>query len=179
VRGIGSTNYAVVLPEGTLLAVRTISTLSTNVQEAGQKFTASLSQPVLLAGREIVARGAQVEGTIVDADKGGRVKGVAGLTVRLTGLQVGGQFVDISTNTVTRNARTTKKTDAVKIAVGSGVGAAIGAIAGGGKGAAIGAAAGGGAGSGVVLATRGEPAAIASETLLNFELQAPLTVAGK
>jgi hypothetical protein len=167
---------AVTLPAGTSLVVRTSSMLSTKTQEAGQTFTASLEQPLLHDGREIASKGARVEGKIVTADDGGRVKGVASLTVRLTGVQTSGQLLDISTNTVTRNARTTKRKDAAEIAIGAGVGAAIGALAGGGKGAAIGAAAGGGAGSGVVLATHGEPAEIPSETLLTFELRTPATV---
>jgi hypothetical protein len=76
-------------------------------------------------------------------------------------------------------AKGTKKEDAVKVGVGSGIGAAIGAIAGGGKGAAIGAGVGAGAGTGVVLATKGDPAVIPSESALTFQLKAPLTVARK
>jgi hypothetical protein len=169
----------VVLPEGTVLVVRTTSTLSTKTQESGQTFSASLQQPLMLGGREIAPKGADVEGRIVDADEGGRVKGVASLTVGLTGLEVGGKSLDIATNTVTREAGTTKQEDATKVAIGSGVGAVIGAIAGGGKGAAIGAAAGGGAGTGVVLATRGDPAVIPSESVLTFALRAPLTITRK
>ena len=88
-----------------------------------------------------------------------------------------GRVVGISTNTITREAKNTKGKDALKIGIGSGIGAAIGAIAGGGKGAAIGAGAGAGAGTGVVLATRGDPAVIPSETVLRFALRAPITVA--
>jgi len=169
----------VVLPEGTVLAVRTTSAISTKTQESGEKFSSTLEQPLSIDGREIAARGSQVEGLIVNADKGGRVKGVASLTVRLTALHAGGRVIEISTNTVTRKAKTTKGRDATEIAVGTGIGAAIGAIAGGGQGAAIGAGAGGGAGTGVVLATRGAAAVIPAETQLRFELRAPVTIAGK
>jgi len=166
----------VTLPEGTPLAVRTTIALSTNTQEAGQMFTAHLEQPVVHGGREIAPKGAEVEGKIVEADKGGRVKDRASLAVQLTRLQTAGGDLEISTSTITREAKATKGKDATKIGIGSGVGAAIGAIAGGGKGAAIGAAAGAGAGTGVVLATRGDPAVIPSETVLKFELRAPLTI---
>ena len=142
-------------------------------------FTVHLEQPLVHGGREIAPKGAEVEGKIVEADKGGRVEGRASLAVQLTKLHTaGGQVVEILTSTITREANATKGKDAVKIGIGSGVGAAIGAIAGGGKGAAIGAAAGAGAGTGVVLATRGAPAVIPSETVLNFELRAPVTVTG-
>jgi hypothetical protein len=170
----------VILPEGTALAVRTTTALSTNSHVAGQTFIGHLERPLLLDGREIAPSGAEVEGTVVESDKGGRVKGRARLAVQLTRLHTaGGQVVEISTNSVSRLARATKKEDAAKIGIGGGVGAAIGAIAGGGKGAAIGAAAGAGAGTGVVLGTRGKPAVIGSETLLNFALRAPATVAAK
>ena len=56
------------------------------------------------------------------------------------------------------------------------VGTVIGAIAGGGKGAAIGALAGGGAGTGVVLATRGDPAVLPSESVINTKLASPFSV---
>lgn len=175
VRKSGATD-TVILPEGTPLAVRTNSVLSTNSQETGQSFAANLEQPLLQDGREIAPKGANVQGKIVEADKGGRVKGVASMTVELSALRVGGQLIYISTNSVTHNARTTKRKDAVEIGIGAGIGAAIGAIAGGGKGAAIGAGAGGAAGTGVVLATHGEPAVIPSESLLNFTLSSPISV---
>jgi len=175
VRKSGATD-TVILPEGTPLVVRINSALSTDSQEAGQSFTASLEQPVLQDGREVAAKGAAVEGKIVDADKGGRVKGVASLTVELNALRMGGQLIYISTNSVTHEAGATKRKDTVKIGIGAGVGAAIGAIAGGGKGAAIGAGAGGAAGTGVVLATHGDPAVIPSESLLSFTLSAAVQV---
>lgn len=171
-------NPVVVLPEGTILAVRTTNTLSTQSQVSGQSFTAHLVGPLLLNGREIAGTGAEVEGRIVDADKGGRVKDVASIAVQLTRLRLAdGHMIDISTSTLSFEARTTKGKDATKIGIGSGVGAAIGAIAGGAKGAAIGAAAGAGAGTGAVLATRGDDAVIPSESLLNFTLRSPATIA--
>lgn len=169
---------AVALPAGTGLVVRTTSALSTNTQQAGQAFTAHLEQPLIAGGREIARKGAEVEGRIVESDKGGRVKGRALLAVQLIRLHTtNGKAVEISTGSITRQANATKGKDAAKIGIGSGVGAAIGAIAGGGRGAAIGAAAGAGAGTGVVLATHGGAAVIPSETVLHFVLRAPVTVA--
>lgn len=167
------------LPAGTALVVRTTSTMSTRTQQTGQSFTAHIEQPVLLNGLEVFPKGAMVEGTVVDSDEGGRVKGLAILAVRLTGLhRANGQLVNISTNSLAVEARSTKKKDALKVGIGSGVGAAIGAIAGGGKGAAIGAAAGAGAGTGVVLATHGDSAVIPSESVLRFTLSAAAVLPG-
>jgi hypothetical protein len=135
-----------------------------------------LAEPLIVDGKENASKHAEVDGVVVDADKGGRVKGVASISVRLTKLQAERGPVTIKTGAYTKTAKATKKADAVKVGIGAGIGAAIGAIAGGGKGAAIGAASGGGAGTGVVLATRGEPAVIGSESLITFRLTSPVTV---
>ena len=166
-----------ILPEGTPIRVRLVSTLSTSTQKAGETFEATLDEPLVVGARTVAAKGATVTGKVVESDPGGRVKGVASIAVQLTGLRTeGGQQIEISTGSIGRQARTTKRQDAQKVGIGAGVGAVIGAIAGGGKGAAVGAAAGGGAGTGMVLATRGKSAVLASETVLNFKLLYPVTV---
>jgi len=165
-----------IIPEETPVRVRTTVTLSTKTHRTGDHFSATLMDPLVVANREVAPKGAEVRGIVANSDAGGRVKGRALLTLRLTGIRsAGDEWVDIRTNTFTRVARSTKKRDALKIGLASGAGAAIGAIAGGGKGAAIGAAAGGGAGTGAVLATRGAPAVVSSETPLTFRLAAPAT----
>lgn len=165
------------VPEGTPLRVRTTSTLSTKAVQTGANFTASLEEPLIAGNTVIAPKGALVEGRVVESDPGGRVKGVASMTLQLTSLQLeGGKSMPISSDTVVRQANTTKKKDAMKVGIGAGIGAAIGAIAGGGKGAGIGAAVGSAGGTGAVLATRGEPAVIPAETVLTFSLQTPVTV---
>lgn len=162
---------------GTAIVVSTANDLSTKTAKDGDLFTASLARPIVDGDWVIAKRGATVQGVVVNSDPGGRVKGRASMTVKLRSLQLAdGRTVDLSTNSYTKEAKGTKKKDAAKIGIGAGIGAAIGAIAGGGKGAAIGAGAGGGAGTGLVLATRGDPAVIPSESQLNFRLQGPITV---
>ena len=159
-----------VLDAGTNVKVRTTTTLSTKTNAAGDAFHGSLEAPLTVGGKVVAEKGAKVQGVVASADPGGRVKGVASLSVRLTAIETGKGMVNVETNTVGREARATKRNDAVKVGIGSGIGAAIGAIAGGGRGAAIGAGAGAGAGTGVVLATRGEPAVLPAETVLTFKL---------
>jgi hypothetical protein len=165
------------IPSNTAVTIYTAKTISTKTDKNGDRFTASLASPIADGDWVIAKRGALVEGVVVNSDPGGRVSGVASMTVKLSRLQLAdGRMVNLSTNSYTKEAKSTKKKDAAKIGIGAGIGAAIGAIAGGGKGAAIGAAAGGGAGTGVVLATRGDPAEIPSESQLTFRLQGPITV---
>jgi hypothetical protein len=160
--------------------VHTTSALSTKANKTGESFVCTLAQPIVDGDWVIAERGATVEGTIINSDPGGKVKGVASITVALTRIALAdGGSVAISTSAISRKARSTKKKDAVKIGAGAGIGAAIGALAGGGKGAAIGAAIGGGGGTAVVLATRGDPAVIKGETPLTFRLRTPVTVTKK
>ena len=167
---------AVTLAQGTRIKVRTESELSTKSAKTGDTFSATLAEPIMVDDKVIAPRGARVSGLVVESDPGGRVKGVATLSVRLTRLHVGNQAIEIKTGAFARQAKATKKKDAVKVGIGAGIGAAIGAIAGGGQGAAIGAASGGAAGTGVVLATHGDPAVIGAESVLTFRLTAPVTV---
>jgi hypothetical protein len=164
------------VPEGATVRVRTTTAITTKTAQTGEPFTGHLAEP-LMAGNTVVApKGAQVDGKVVESDPGGRVSGLARLTVRLTALHLDGRTVPVSTATVAREATTSKKKDAAKVGIGAGIGAAIGAIAGGGRGAAIGAGAGAGAGTATVLATRGDAAVIPAESVLTFTLSEPVTV---
>lgn len=172
-----ATRLTVTVPEGTPLQVRTTTLLSTKTAEAGQSFVANLAEPLVVDGKVVAPRGATVKGTVVESDPGGRVRGRAFLSVRLTSIDLAnGHTAEITTSTVGQEAKSSAKKDAAKVGIASGVGAAVGAIAGGGRGAAIGAGAGAAGGTGVVLATRGDPAEIPSESLLTFTLRSPITV---
>jgi hypothetical protein len=165
------------LASGRSIGVYTASTLSSKANKTGESFVCTLSRSIVDGDWVIAEKGATVEGRIVNSDPGGRVKGVASITVALTRLTLAdGRSVSLSTSSFSKRAKSTKKKDAVKIGAGAGIGAAIGAIAGGGKGAGIGAAIGGGAGTATVLATRGDPAVIPGESQLTFKLRAPVTV---
>jgi hypothetical protein len=157
--------------------VRTTSTISTKSHAAGDAFAASLEAPLSAGGVVIAPRGATVQGRVVESDPGGRVSGVAHITVAVDSIRTAeGQTVNLKTDSVRIEAERSRRDDATKVGIATGIGAAVGAIAGGGKGAAIGAATGAGAGTGVVLATRGDAAEIASESVLDFQLTAPVTI---
>jgi hypothetical protein len=157
--------------------VRTTNTLSTKLVKTGERFLATLEDPLVSGDWVIAPKGATVEGRIVESDPGGRVKGLASLAVTLESVTTAdGQRVEIQTSQVSVEAKSSVKKDAVKTGIASGIGAAIGGIAGGGKGAAIGAGVGAGAGVAGTLATRGDPAEIPAETVLRFQLAAPVTV---
>jgi hypothetical protein len=168
------------LAAGTVLSIQTNYTLSTDKQSAGDKFEASLVEPIRDGDWVIAKEGAQVDGLIVASTKGGRVKGSAELEVAITGLTLSdGQHIRIETVLASSAAKSEGKKDAGKVAVTTGVGAIVGLIAGGGKGAAIGAAAGGVGGTALVLGTRGKPAEIPARSLLQFQTTRPVEITEK
>jgi hypothetical protein len=147
-------------------------TLSSERNEPGDDFPATLDEPLIVDGLIVADRGAQVEGRIVDSQRAGRLKGVSHLSCELSRLHTDdGQWIDLKTSEVEREGDSQRNSDLKKVALGAGVGAIIGAIGGGGKGAAIGAGVGGGAGAGAAAAKRGDPVVLRPETRLSFFLE--------
>jgi hypothetical protein len=170
----------VTIPAGTLLAVRIDQTLSSEKNESGDSFRATLDTPLVIDGFVIAERGARAQGRVVEVDRGGRVRGTASMTLELVSLTGSdGQRIRVETQSFARQAQASRGRDAAKVGAAAGIGAAIGAIAGGGKGAAIGAGIGGAAGAGGVMATRGGPAEVPAETRISFKLAQPVTVTEK
>jgi hypothetical protein len=168
------------LAEGTVLTVTTISTLSTDSQAAGNVFKATLAEPIVEGDWVVAREGADVEGVVIAATKGGRVKGTAELEVAITALTLSdGQSVRLDTSMAAAAAKSEKKKDVGKVAITTGAGAIVGAIAGGGKGAAIGAAVGGAGGTAVVMGTRGGPAVIPAGSTLRFKVKKPVEITEK
>ena len=127
------------VPQGTRIAVRLQQGISTEKNNAGDPFEATLDGPLLANGKTLAPAGARVTGLLTDVTDAGRVEGRASLTMTLRHLILGNQDYTLSTQPLTLVARSTKKKDAAIIGGTAAAGALIGAIAGGGKGAAIGA----------------------------------------
>lgn len=169
--------HVVTLNAGTSLNVRLNETLSTDHSSMGDNFSATLNAPLIVDGFIIADKGSRVQGQVVEADRAGRVKGRANMSLELTEISTtDGQRIHIQTNHLLREAAASKKSDAAKIGAGAAIGALIGGLAGGGKGAAIGAGSGGAAGTGLVLGTRGKEVTFPSETPLTFTLSGPVTI---
>ena len=168
---------SVTLQAGITLPVRLGESLSSEHNQAGDTFTATLDAPLTAGGFVIAEKGARVEGRVVEAQKSGHGK-KATLTLELTKLDTSdGQHVAIKTEALRKEGSSTATGDQVGIvAAAAGVGAIIGALAGGGKGAAIGAGAGGAAGGGGVVATRDKAISLPTETKVGFRLSAPVTI---
>ena len=167
----------VVVPAGTNIAIRLIDPIDSERNQTGQSFRATLDSPLADEnGNVVVPAGFDVTGRLDDVKSAGRFAGQSDIIMSLTQLSVHGRSYSLQTNQYTRKASSRGKSTAAKVGGGAAVGAILGGLLGGGKGAAVGATVGAGAGTGVSAATKGQQIVLPSETVLNFQLQAPLSV---
>ena len=161
----------VIAPVGTRISVRTIDGIDSTQSHPGDRFEASLEEPLVIDGNVVVAKGADVYGRLAESKKSGTFTGRSELRLELTGIVVNGQTVPLVTGEYELTGKSRGASTAKRTVGGAAVGSIIGAIAGGGKGAAIGAGVGAGVGAGSEIITKGDQVKVPSETLLDFTLQ--------
>ncbi|MDQ6676959.1 MAG: hypothetical protein M3Z09_06660 [Acidobacteriota bacterium] len=165
------------IPPGTWITARVEQPISSDHNQPGDSFMATLEQPIVVNGLVVARRGQSVSGRVADVLKAGRVKGTSRLGLELTELGLAdGQQVPVKTQLIERRGETSVGRDVGALGVTTGLGAAIGAAAGGGLGAAIGAAAGAAVGTTGVLVTRGRETVVFPEQVLTFRLETPVQI---
>ena len=167
---------SVTVPAGTRISVRTIDNIDSSKNRVGDRFEASLEEPLVVNDKVVVAKGANVYGRLAESKESGTFTGRSELRLELTGIVVNGQTVPVVTGDYEVSGKSRGASTAKRTVGGAAVGSIIGAIAGGGKGAAIGAGAGGGIGAGSEIITKGDQVKVPSETLLEFTLQQSVSV---
>lgn len=165
-----------VIDQGTQLTVRLVDPIDSEKNQTGDTFHATLNAPLTSDGEEAVPAGTDITGHLVSVKSAGKFAGQSELVMQLDSISSGGKTYNLQTDQYKKTGSSRGKNTAEKVGGGAAVGAIIGALAGGGKGAAIGAAAGAGVGGGVQAATKSQQIKLASETVLSFTLQAPVTV---
>ena len=167
-----------ILPAGTRIRVRLGKTLDSKYSRPGERFVAYLADPVVLSGRVVVPRGTEFEGRVVEAKRGGRLKGRGYLGVRLDSFRLHGRTYRIATAADLRESRSHKKRNVEIIGGSAGTGATVGAVAGGGVGALVGAGAGAVVGTTGAFITGRRDVKLPVETPLVFSLRGPVAVRG-
>jgi hypothetical protein len=166
----------VTIPSGTRLSLTLSTAVASDTSKVEDPVRARLAKPIVIEGVNALPKDAELAGSVLEAERSGRVKGLATIAFRFQRLTAWEETHDIQTTRISRQAKSTKKEDATKVGIGAGAGALIGAIAGGGSGAAIGTAVGAGAGTGAVMATRGDEVRLAAGATVTTTLQEPLVV---
>jgi hypothetical protein len=168
---------SVTIPAGQSLLVRMIDGVDSSKNHVGDIFHASLETDLMVGNSVVARKGTDVYGRLAEAKEAGHISGSSELQLELTRIVIDGRDYPVVSSDYTLQGKGRGSNTAKKVGGGAVAGAIIGAIAGGGKGAAIGAGVGSAAGAGVQVLTRGQQVKVPSETVLEFRLQQPATVA--
>jgi hypothetical protein len=166
----------VTVPNGTELVVRLTESLSSDINEKGDTFLASLASPLMIGNQVVVPAGAGVEGKVIDVQGAGRFSGRPRLAIEMSRLTCNGRTYELRSSQYSKQGASRDARTIAAIGGGAGVGAIIGAVLGGGRGAAIGSIIGAGTGTGVQAASKAPEVNLPAETVLSVRLQAPLSV---
>lgn len=157
------------IPAGTQVQVRFIDALSSETAKPGDTFRGTLEQPIVVNGRTLYAKGADVTGQVTRAHRSGRLSDPGELELVLTSIS----NWQVNVQPLRLKGESHTKSNVTKIGGGAALGAIIGGVTGGGKGAAIGAGVGTAAGTGVAAATGKKDTKIESEAVLSWVTAAP------
>ena len=171
---VRSVEERMTIPAGTVLVVRFASDISSKTATVNMHWQGFLDQDLVVGGRLVAGRGAHVYGTVTAVNTGSKMKGKASVTVALTDLQVGEQYVPVAAAPLTASGDASS--GAKKLVGGVALGAAIGAIAHGGEGAAWGAAIGAGVGGAAAASGKVDAAEIPAQVAQTFTLSSPASV---
>jgi hypothetical protein len=162
---------------GTFVMVRVDQMLSSNRNQPGDVFSATLMQPVVVDGVVVAQRGQTVLGRVAEVQKS-KSGHDSRLGLELTGLTLAdGTQATVHSQLVARQGTTTPKGQEVgTVATTTAVGTSVGAAAAWGTGAAAGAGAGAAAGIVGVLLTHNHPTVVYPETALTFRIETPVTI---
>lgn len=157
----------VTVPAGTSIAVTFATEISTKDKVAGDGFTATLANPVIVNGQTIFPAGSPVNGHIVEAVRPGKSSGRGKLVLAYDSIDMGGKSYRINSVGAPIEGKSGTGGDAAKIGGGAAAGAILGKVIGGsGSDAAKGAVIGGAAGTAASLLTRGpDPKVTAGQTV--------------
>ena len=156
------------VPAGTRFMVETLDHLDSSRQKAGHRFRARLAGDMVVDGKVVAPGGSILYGILAEAKKSRRAIGKASLVLMFTDITINGQLVPIQTSAIQAVTDATTKKSASQVARG----AAIGGLADGSSGAKTGAK----VGAGAAIISGGSQVKIPPNTLLEFNLSAPLTV---
>ena len=166
-----------VVSADSVLGLRIDSTVSSEVARIEDPVEARVTRDVRVGDEVAVPSGTRVLGSVVQVERGGKMKTKARIGIRFHTLVMDdGTRLTMSTEAVYREGKSPGQESAAKVGAAAVGGAILGAIIGGGKGAAIGGSIGAAGGSAAMMAGDRNPAVLSSGTALTVRLRQPVTV---
>lgn len=169
--------HMVGIPAGTELTLALDTTLSSETSHAGDTFSATVVEPIVMDGREVIPAGSTIEGRVTDAAPAKRGAGEAKLALSFGALRLAsgyhtsivGSFQEVSASKKGRNAAV--------IGGSAAGGALLGRILGKDtRSTVIGAIIGGGIGTAVLVGKEREQAVLPADTPFGIRLEQAIQV---
>jgi len=166
-----------VVSADSVIGLRVENTINSEVARVEDPVEARVTRDVNVGSQVAIPAGARVLGSVIQVERGGKMKTAARIGVRFHTLVLPDfTRLPLQTEAVYREGKSPGQESAAKVGAAAVGGAILGAIIGGGKGAAIGGAVGAAGGSGAVMAGSRNPAVLTAGTALTIRLNQPLTV---
>ncbi len=167
----------VTVPSESVLGLQIQTAVSSETARVEDRVDARVTRDIRVDDRVAIPAGTQALGTVVQVERGGKVKDRAHFAIRFNTLVLpDGNRVSLNAEAVHREGPSPANKSAAKIGGATVGGAILGAILGGGKGAAIGGAIGAGGGTAAAMAGDREPATLPAGSIVNIRLMSPVTV---
>jgi hypothetical protein len=165
------------VPADAVLGLQIERTISSEVARVEDRVEARVTRDVRVADRVAIPAGSMVQGSVMEVERGGKVKERAKLGIRFhTVVLADGTRLAIKTDSVVREGASPSSESAAKIGGAAAGGAILGAILGGGKGAVLGGMAGAAGGTAATMAGGRNPAILPAGTTVSVRVQQPVSV---
>jgi hypothetical protein len=152
-------------------------TISSEVAKVEDRVEARVTRDVRVGGRVAIPAGSIVQGSVMEVERGGKLKERAKLGIRFhTVVLADGTRLNIKTDSVVREGASPSNESAAKIGGAAVGGAILGAILGGGKGAVLGGTIGAAGGTAAQMAGNRNPAVLPAGTTVSVRVQQPVSV---
>jgi len=169
--------HMVGIPAGTELTLALDSTLSSETSQAGDTFTATVIEPIVVENREVIAAGSTIEGKVTDAIPAKRGAGEAKLGLSFSTLRLASGFRTDIVGSFQEVSASKKGRNAAVIGGSAAGGALLGRILGKDtRSTVIGAIIGGGIGTAVLVGKEREQASLPADTPFGIRLEQAIQV---
>jgi hypothetical protein len=169
------------VPAGTVLTIEFDDTVSTESSAPGDRFVATVVEPVYADRTVAIDRGSTVSGKVLEVKSGKKIGGKARLDLQFTALELPGGAQEPLDATFYSEGKSQAGKDAATIGGSTAGGALLGRIIGhqsdrDDEGTAIGAIVGAAVGTAIAASNNGQPVTISAGTRLSIRLDSPVTI---